>query len=358
MSTAAKPSAPVLRGASVCTQALARGVAALREAGVDAAPVLHAAGLGDAPLHDPESRIPFARFAAFYEHAARASGDPCFGLRAGARAELASYDVLGYAALASSTLGEALRVFARYLGVLEDGAEVTLRNDGEVAVLGYRLVDTAPVAARQITELGIAVLYRWTETLAGTGWRAFEIRFAHDTPGDLRAYREVFGATPRFRAGENAVVFAAAALEGVLASGDPRLRHILERDLARTLAALPQPGDEVDAARRAVAGLLAGGAPTIDRVAGVLGISARTLQRRLAAHGTSHSALLAELRAQLACDYLRHGERSIGEIALLLGYTEISAFHRAFRRWTGRAPRAWRQANAGAKGQEPGASGC
>ena len=257
-------------------------------------------------------------------------------------------------AIADINVEAALTTIARYLAVLEDGAVAELRADTDHAVLSYRVVDAGALPATQVLDLGLAVLFRWTGTLAGPDWRPREVCAARRSPVDTSPFAQVFGTLPRFAAAEHALVLAAADLERPLASADPHLRRFMERDLARNLARLPAADDWAEAVRSVLAARLHRGPPDLEEIAGELGVSRRTLQRRLREQRVDFRRLRDEVRHRLAVGYLREPGRSVAEVALLLGYGEVSAFHHAFRRWTGASPGAWQRDVAGAKSQPPG----
>jgi AraC-like DNA-binding protein len=139
------------------------------------------------------------------------------------------------------------------------------------------------------------------------------------------------------------VRFPRAALALRQPHADARLRVVLERAAAAVVARLSPAGELTQRLRQALGEELRGGVPTCEQVARRLAIGVRTLNRRLQAEGTSFQQQLAELRCELARGYLDDGRLAISEVAYLLGFSEPSAFHRAFKRWTGHSPQSWRR---------------
>ena len=142
---------------------------------------------------------------------------------------------------------------------------------------------------------------------------------------------------------ENALVFPAWSHMSLSATADAELSAILARHAQHLLEQLPPVNDFVAHVRRLVAEELAGGDPSAEHIAARLHMSARTLRRRLQEHGARHKLLLDELRRELAIRYLSEERLEIAEVAFLLGFSEASAFHRAFKRWTGRTPSDYRE---------------
>src|SRR5262249_51637173 len=132
-------------------------------------------------------------------------------------------------------------------------------------------------------------------------------------------------------------------LEIPLLRADAALQAILEAQVMAVIEKLPRGEATTDAVRRYLAGGLGDGQPTLEQIAPRLHMSPRTLHRRLEEEGTSFRQVLSEVRRELAARHLSEGRLAIGEIAFLLGFSEPSAFHRAFKRWTGHAPLAWRE---------------
>jgi AraC-like DNA-binding protein len=165
------------------------------------------------------------------------------------------------------------------------------------------------------------------------------VRLGHAEPRDTREHVRLLG--PALRFGQpimTAIAFDPADLDREIAQADRGLLPIVERHLQELLAAAPSETDWLAEIRNAVAESVPDGAPTIQTIAKRMGASVRTLQRRLGDHGVVFKDLVAETRRDLALRYLAHGTAELTEIAFLVGYSELSAFHRAFKKWTGETP--------------------
>jgi AraC-like DNA-binding protein len=196
---------------------------------------------------------------------------------------------------------------------------------------------------RHVAEFIVATLVLAARAAIETTLPIVEIRFAHREPADTSEHQRILAAPLRFDANENAIVLPSSALDLPHARADARLVHMLDRHARDLLGRLPEVHDFTDRVRAVLAAELRGGNPSAEHVADTLHMSVRTLSRRLADLGTSHKELLDTLRCELAKTHLAADALAIGEVAFLLGFSEASAFHRAFRRWTGRTPQEFRR---------------
>ncbi|MGA9526240.1 MAG: AraC family transcriptional regulator ligand-binding domain-containing protein, partial [Myxococcaceae bacterium] len=259
-----------------------------------------------------------------------------------------TYDVAGYAVASSPTLGAALERLVRYTRLLYDEVEVALREEGDEVRLVYRLPGTEESPLWQVPEAALALLHFSVKQLLGGSAGPVRATFSHSAPVDLEARRRFFQVPLLYDQEENALVFARSLLERSLPGANPGLCVVLDRYAEELLARLPREDDFLSRVRQAVAEALHGGEAHLDEVALRLDVAPRTLQRRLQEAGTSHQALVDEVRRTIAERHLGEGTTSIAELAFLLGFSEPSAFHRAFRRWTGLTPAEYRRRAASA----------
>ncbi len=327
-------------GAMVTSLQAAAIVTALMAAGADVQAVLAEAGISPAELGDPERRFPREAMLTLWRAACRATGDSAFALHVAERATYGSFGVLEYIARSSSTLGEALTRVARYVRLLDDVAEIAFVNTSEELTIVPRLSDAWPIPG-DVMEGLLAMTVRLARELTGDARllpRAVE--FQHAAPPDTREHTRVFGLTVRFGAARNGVTFARAALALPVARADPALSAILDRHAQELLRRLPPVGTFSQRVRALLAAELRGGNAALEPVAARLRVSTRTLRRRLKDEGTSLTELLDELRRELALGYVDERAMTLDAIAFELGFADARAFRRAFKRWTGRAPRA------------------
>ncbi len=313
-------------------------VEALGELGVDADAILRACEIDPRCLFDPEARVSESRFDRVWAMAAQRTGDRAIGLHAGERVQPHAVNVLGYLLLSSATLGEGLARIARYQGVISGAPWFALRDDGEFAVLELGL-------ARGDEEFrGIHAEYIAMLVLASLNWvaerpvSAVEVRVRHAARAAHEDYARALRCPVKFGGERSEVVVRRETLELPSAHAYPELARLHDEFAARLLAEARR-GGTVALTRRALAGLLDSGERNVATVARRLGVSSRTLQRRLSEEGHSFRSVLDSLRRELAEHHLCRRGSSVTETAYLTGFSEVSAFTRAARRWFGRSPR-------------------
>ena len=293
-------------------------------------------------LLDPDNRIPFAQLVALYEKAAELTGDDNFGLHLAQHINPTAFDVVGYCALHSPTLGAAFTRGARYHSIWTDGALFTLEAANDTSAIVYSYVDTAIKESRQDAEFTLAIVTTLCRSIASPDFAPTIVEFQHDAPRDTSEHTKLFRCPIEFRTPSNKLTFATSFLSLPIARADASLCAVLDRHAEELLAKFPPRDSIVDQVRSIIANELRGGDPSLERVADALSLTPRTLQRKLAELGTSHNELLDQMRRQLAMRYLREREMAICEVAYLLGFSESSSFHRAFKRWTGVTPKEFR----------------
>jgi AraC-like DNA-binding protein len=323
--------------AGVSTRVLRPVLAGMQQHGVEVEAALAEVGLDPAALVDPEARVPHRLAIALWDLAIERTGDDALGLHVAEATDFGVYDVQSYAFVSSPTLGEGLRRIASYQRLNHDAARVVVDREGGLAIVRHRLPGGLALP-RAVAEFVVGTLVHAARTATRGAAEILEVRFAHAEPADTTEHRRILAAPLRFAAGENAIVLPIAALELPLLRSDPRLLDVLDRHAHDLLERLPEVASFVDRVRAVLAAELRGGNPSAEHVADALHMSVRTLGRRLAELGTSHKEVLDALRRDLAIRHLEAGELAIGEVAFLLGFSEASAFHRAFRRWTGKTP--------------------
>ncbi len=334
---------------TVQARAARKVLARATELGADAGELAREAGVDAATIDDPEARIPEDRLLTLYDLAASATGDDCFGLHVGERVDLRGFDVLGYAVMNSATVGEALDRTVRYYAIWTDGSAFATETAGRDARLRYEYRGRRDAPRRHECEATLAMVVVSIRALLDDDWTPHRVAFEHAAPTCGSEHGRVFGVRPRFGARANEIAFERALLDRRISRADASLSEIVDRHAEELLARAPTPDDIVGRVRRCLDEALRGGDPSLGAIARRLGASPRTLQRRLRDEETSHQELLDETRRALALRYVARRDVSLAEIAYLLGYSEPAAFHRAFRRWTGETPGAFRAATRHSK---------
>ncbi|MHB8417792.1 MAG: AraC family transcriptional regulator [Myxococcales bacterium] len=297
---------------------------------------LAAADLTPQMLADAEARVTPAQFCVAWAQALRLSGDAALALRLTEATPPGAFGIVEYVCRCAPTLGAALRAWSRYLGILDDAVEVGLVEAGPRLALRVIVESEAPAPASH--ELCFALVVRNARLLLGEAFRVEAVRFRHPAGAALAArHCAFFGCDVRFGASETEVVFDRAVLDAPLPTADSNLSAILVSAAEEKLPTGPRPLPLTEQVRRVLAAALSDDAAQVDAVARRLGLTARSLQRRLRDEGTSFNATRAAMRQELAERYLRDG-LSCAEISFMLGFSEPSAFFRAFKRWTGLTP--------------------
>lgn len=312
-------------------------VAALRATGVSAEALVLRAGVKPELLQDPAGRVPSSVFHGLWRDAVVRSGDPDLGLRAAACADVDAFDLLGYLGKTSATVGQAIRHLCRYTPLVSNAIELSLETDGSRARLAY--VARLPVC-RALADFRVALLVRFARVIPRRPLAPLGVELSHARPADVSGYARFFGFVPEFRCERDVVILSAADLDVPLEGADESLSTILERQAGHVVSMFPRADTFSSRVNRELASELGRGAVSLARVATRLGVTPRTLRRRLREEGTSPQQLLDSLRHKLALEYLVEQGRSVSEVALLLGFGDASALSKAFRRWTGKSPRA------------------
>ena len=282
---------------------------------------------------DGDARISPAQFCVAWAELIRLSGDPRVALAIADATPAGAFGIVEYVCRSAPTLGDALTQWVRYLNLLDDAVGVGLVREGERAYLRVVRESEAPAPASH--ELCFALVAKQAKQHAVTPFRITAVELVH--AGDPAAYRAWFDAPVTFGAEHTQLVLPATALASPLTSSDPALLQILTRAAEELRARAPAPATFVAQVARVLADSLRSDEASIGQVAKRLGMTERSLQRRLKDEHTSFNAVREDVRKQLARRYL-DDKLAIAEISFLLGFSEPSAFFRAFKRWTGMTP--------------------
>jgi AraC-like DNA-binding protein len=329
--------------APVVLSAAAAGLVEFIEAqGGDVDSIFGNCGLAPEMTAAPNLQLRLAAYCGLFEEAARQTGRDDFGLRFGQQFSPRDLGMWGYASLSSPTLGSALENLVDLFRYQQGSSAMSLRRGpGNRMHLEYQIRSPAIVARRQDAELSLGQFTNIIRECCGRNWSPLEIQFEHPRPGEWRQHEAAFGAPVFFGCPTNAIVFDAALLTRPMPGRDLKLLTMMQTCL-RSLGSHDRPESLVDRVRHAIRMRLAEGAPTLDDVALALRLSPGSVQHALADAGLGYREAVELTRFDLARHYLQQSQLPLSEIALLLGYSELSAFTRAFTRWAGMSPRAWR----------------
>jgi AraC-like DNA-binding protein len=291
---------------------------------------------------DADERIAVTRVHEMLSAALSFTGDPLLGLKAGRSMAIGQCGALDYAMRSSGTVGDAIAIAVRYAGLINDVLALQLELDGDQALLRFASRMVMPRAANEFMMSGFYATHArtWLGDLS-----QLECWLPYPAPADLDEYRRTFApARLRFDMPCCAFVFDRAELVRPLPEADPELHAVIRKLAEAALAELPRTQSLTDRVRELAAQQLPNGVPTAALVARRLSLSQRTLTRKLAQEGTSFSQLFDELRKQLGLRYVASRQIPLAEVAFLLGFSDVTTFHRSFKRWTGRTPLEYRRA--------------
>ena len=315
-------------------------VRVLDNRGLDGRDIVRRAGFDPGLLDQPGARYPEKSYPGLWKLAVEETGDPCIGLALIQHLHASHLHALGYAWLASGTLKDALERLCRYSHVLTERDEIVLTEERE----GYRLTSVIPPGATPVAAqdsdtfmAGVVQLARFSY---GDEFGPLRVEFEHDRPPCWNLFFEFFRCPVEFDCRRDSLLFGKAELEQRLSTGNAELAHANDAIIKRYLARLDQ-SRVASQVREKLIDQLSSGHATQESVARSLNISTRALQRRLREEDTSYKRLLDEVRRDLAAEYLSQPDMPIKEVAFMLGFSEISNFSRAFKRWTGQSPSAF-----------------
>jgi AraC-like DNA-binding protein len=350
-------STPVL--ASLSTRQVRHAMQALDALGlpgVDSERLCREFNLSPTELEDPEVRIPYATLDAVLERAVELSGDDNLGLHM-ASLPVVDPDDMGSAVIATSpNLRESFERGVRYQRVWGDGERLRLEETERGVRMRFTPVGAWRLAHRHMAEMAMAQFVQGARLLTGENVTPLCVRFVHPEPADTREHRERYGCPILFQAPANDIEFSREDAARPFLHADALVHAIFERQVQRILSTLPEESGITARVRAYLQRSLGGGDYSFAAVARALHMPARTLQRRLSEEGESYASILEELRRQRSSDFLQR-RVSIAEVSFLLGYSDPSVFHRAFKRWWGMSPEAFRQRHGGVGNGRAGGPG-
>jgi AraC-like DNA-binding protein len=307
--------------------------------GVDRHALLRALDLPAARL-DADEEAPALLLAKAWQVAPELSRDPLFGLHAGAHAEVGTYDVLDYLFTTASTLGDACRVVARHYRLMTDISRVSLIVDGDIGRFQHWVPPDYVEPLRHAWDYFFSGSLKRIRGVLPEPLTLHAIHLMHQAPSGENPgeYTRAFGCEVVFGHPVSEFVFDARQLELSLSTANPSLHRVVLRHADELLSRLPPEGDTVTRARAVLDDMLSDAEVSLESVARRLGVSDRTLQRKLAESGLTYTTLVDRAREELAVRHLESGTRGMAEVAFRLGFSTSAAFSRAFQRWRGESP--------------------
>ncbi len=316
-------------------------VGLIRRCGGDPDRVIGAARLDHRDIGNPDALLDLNRYCAMFEQAAAQTGVEDFGLRFGQTYRLEDMGAIGHLILNSPTLGEAVKNLCRYFPAIQDHSTLTLRDDGDLIRLEYQIEDGRILRRRQDAELSIAIFNGIFVRGLGAAWSPTEIHFEHLRAAEPGAHQALLNAPVYFGQPTNAILLRRDVLARPMPRAAPIRLPALKAELVRRTDR-SKPADLAGQVTQKIRQGFLNRAADIDTIATALGMSRATLYRTLAAQNLDFSQLTDVVRRDLALLYVAEPGISLTDIAALLGYAELSAFSRAFKRWLGTSPAKYR----------------
>jgi len=310
----------------------------LADAGVSATSTARAAGMEPDWFDDPTQTVSFAQIRAYLAECVQTTRDDSFPFRLGLAEGLTALTAVGYLTQHSPDVRTALATLRDHVHHFAGAIEV--KEQGGLASLKYWFLLPKTRGAGLIAEAGMGIGVSILRQLCGPAWNPTEVQLTRRSPQRASEWQGYARAPVQFRAKSNLLVFSAKWLEHRLDRANAEFQRLLLDFVAEA-----DTGHSEDLSVQVCSVIretLLAGDGSARQVASRLGMSPRTLRRRLGQQGTSFEALQDRTRFEVACHLLEHSSASVIQIADLLGYAYSSALSRAFRRWTGLSPRDWR----------------
>lgn len=313
----------------------------LEKNNVNPLPIFRAARVDPKIMRDMNARYSQATQTDLWSRTAEAIDDPAFGLQAGELWHPTFMHALGYAWLSSSSLRTALQRLARYIHVVNQGTEMKLSESEDSLTVAWK-----PVRYKGETpwmsDVSMSVLLTMCRANFGADLNPLSVRLCRAAPAQTGPYYELFKCPIEFSSENDTLTLSLADADKVLPSSNALMSLVHDQIMLKYLATLDDD-NIIERVKAAIIELLPDGRMSDVKVAEMLFMSNRTLQRKLSAKNTSFKTILTEVREHLAYKYIRDSSLTLTELSFQLGFSEMSAFSRAFKQWTGSSPRQYRQ---------------
>jgi AraC-like DNA-binding protein len=329
------------RALTVVAGVVARMVEVAVDCGLERSSVLAAIGLEPGALADRDNRLPHATVLRVWDLLHRRFPDRALALDWIRSWKPTDLGVLGYVVAQVGTVGEAMEVVARYGHLVDETQSTRLLRMGPTSRVEYSLAP-AVLATEHPAETIMASLVHFLRGTVGQGFVPIAVRLPHRASVRTPALERYFGCPLIHEAGEVSTEFPTELLDRPLPGADPALAGYLKAQANALVEHLGAPNVVSQDCARRIAGRLGMGEPSQTAIARQMGMSERTLQRRLSAEGTTFNEILEHTRRTTAMSYLADRKLAAYEVSFLLGYAEPATFFRAFKRWTGKTPQQYR----------------
>lgn len=307
------------------------------------APHLDVLGLDTQILERPDIEIPGEQYVALWEAAGKSN--PNIGLVIGNQTEANDFGAFGHALHCAPSVEKFLRTLHQFIVVFAQESIINFETDSRFIYIDYQISDPTVIHRRQNSEFAIASVFRQINLITNGLIKPSRVDFEHDRPSDLSEHKHIFQCPLYFNQPTNRLCLPIETLKLPVSHGNERVYKALEPYLEKERQERYISDELPLQITRMIEADMSSGAPSLVDICEQLGVSRRTLQRRLKEHGIEFSSLVEDVRRALALAYMKDSEYSMTEISLLVGYSESGSFTRAFRRWTGQSPQQYRAAN-------------
>ena len=351
----ASRSRPLSRDVLVTAVGLSALCAELETQGIERSRALRPVGLTPAVLDDPDSRISIDQKIAFFQIVQRLGRDPAIGFKAARRQRLNDFGILGFAASAHRTFEEALKFGIAHARICGAVLEHTYRRDADVGIVSVHDLHGLGEISRLVVEYSLAKMHRLVELVMERPIRPSRMLLPYGAPEHADLYARVFDCDVRFDAGAIECAFEASVLETPCPNASELSRRMADEPCRRLLGSLESAEPAIirsiraECLKDAARGLM----PASDAIAERLGLSRRTLARRLAEVGTNWQAIVDDVRGRMAATFLATTTLTNDEIASRLGYADASSFGKSFKRWARASPLEYRRRTAESPAADP-----
>ncbi len=318
-------------------------VGVAEERGVAREVLLREVGLDLACIQDFDARVDLYQFQRLFLHAIRLTGDPAFGLHFGVQSSELGFDLVGHLIAHATTLRQAISACRQFQPLFMDDAQLHFSERAGTAQVRCTLPRSDASFDPSFSEFALAGLMRLLRSFGGAKVQAHAVYFEHPRPGHHLECSRVFGGVDRYRQAFTGIDFSTELLDRPHLHSHPELHAVLRVQAERSLDRLSRPQTFQERLHSFFLAQSPSSCPDMRIAARELGLSIRSLRRRLAEEGVSYRELAQNTLKERACQLLRDPECSVQETAHALGFADATAFHRAFKRWTGVTPLNFRE---------------
>lgn len=336
---AVRPVKRRLRTPSVWAKAIA---ISLDEYAVDVPTVFDKLNMDLALTDDNSAHYEQDAITQLWEYAVTLTGDTNFGLKTGLHIHAHSYPAVGYSLMACENVKASFERLFRYQQMLAEGLQCAFYQEQRSYCLSFNIRPSTRPASDQAIDAAFSSFLNFLSWLTQDQVRAKRATLVREKPQDTRLFDTIFQCPVQFASESNKLYFDEADMAFTLPTANEEISRIHDKNANRILAQL-NSSELSHQVQDMIISRLPGGEPKLENIAHTLNVSPSTLRRRLAAENTNFKTLLLEIRKELATAYLDEKCYSSTEISYLLGFSESSAFNRAFKRWYGTTPSKWRK---------------